>query len=1168
MDAEIRMICALIICFRTRDLQMAEGAPSLWPGPPTSGNSTPLPPNIPESPTDSFPDLITDEGATSTTGNSPNRSRAGTLPSRYNPSTISTNLSASAFGSKLSRTSPTQTPFKTLPNAIGTGRDPSKSAAGSSTAMDTILRLRSGSLGVGRQGPSSISGGPLSPFGSGIFAQNWAGRNRASTLHSVSNAPGPSDPSSPTQSAFSREGPGEGDVKTLDYLGLAETPKIHPAILSQGMGNIGMSSAQAPIASRSALNALENASRFRSYSVNATEKYAAEEENYDDGDYSNQYSTAMSGAMTPAQAAILAADLQYQIAQHNLEVQAFANQAASRPRAKTSSLAQHNPSESIRNYLASPSRIADSFVPADLRIPGAREMELQGLPEALRAMQLNGLGSQSVAYQPMGGVSENIYGPATRSIWLGNVPASTTNTSLSSFFSSFGPIESARVLTQKGCGFVNFQNIQDAMNARALMNGKELFPGQGPVRIGYAKAPSSGASGRTPDYGLISPADPEVNRAEPRFGPQSNGLTGVHQSSDSYPLARDASSALSPLIVPQLQDIVGSILEMVGEFGATEEEQKMASQMIDSTLSNAAYQPEILNIEEPSHNRIYDAPKLRDIRKRIDNGSCSHAEIEEIARGMLDEISELASDYIGNTVVQKLFEHCSQPTKELMLHEIAPDLAKIGIHKNGTWAAQKIIEVCQTPIQMQMIVDALRPYTVALFSDQFGNYVIQCCLRFGAPYNNFIFEAMLSQLWSIAQGRFGARAMRACLESHKANKNQQRLLASAIALYSPQLASNLNATLLLTWYLDTWSHPRRRQILTSAMSPHLVRLCTDKVAYLTVLKVVNQKNEPAAREALLKDLFFSAENRVLEQILLDQSCGPTLVFKVLTTPFVDENLRAQIIPMVRTVLQKIQAQPTQGYKRLMDEIGMSTRAASQHREQHFASSAHRSSSRDQPRTTNSYGYGNGSMAQPPLDRTLSGNYLTSSSRSQYSPNGPNNNPRNHDQMSLNSVLHQQSGPAQGHAPGNPQQALHYQQALLAQAAQGLAMYSPSGYPNDTSTPPDVGAPSGPRTGRVTLGNGSGYGTPLSSPPPNSGGPSPYGPPPSRSQQFSPHSPYGAGGPGPGQMQGFPKSSIGRGGVGPLQDHHRLPPGPALPSHPLMARGRMPLPQRTQSSQYI
>ena len=48
-------------------------------------------------------------------------------------------------------------------------------------------------------------------------------------------------------------------------------------------------------------------------------------------------------------------------------------------------------------------------------------------------------------------------------------------------------------------------------------------------------------------------------------------------------------------------------------------------------------------------------------------------------------------------MIQKIFESCSDETRLLMLERIAPFLASIGVHKNGTWAAQKIIEHANTP---------------------------------------------------------------------------------------------------------------------------------------------------------------------------------------------------------------------------------------------------------------------------------------------------------------------------------------------------------------------------------------------------------------------------------------------------------------------------------------
>ncbi|KAJ2968600.1 hypothetical protein NQ176_g9099 [Zarea fungicola] len=371
--------------------------------------------------------------------------------------------------------------------------------------------------------------------------------------------------------------------------------------------------------------------------------------------------------------------------------------------------------------------------------------------------------------------------------------------------------------------------------------------------------------------------------------------------------------------------MVTDMLSIIAQFGATDADTTVITKSIQRAIQFTAFADEIPPVREPTHTRVHDAPKLRDIRKRVDNQLLSPAEIENIAVDMLPEIAELASDYLGNTVVQKLFDNCNDELRNAMLAEIAPHMAEIGVHKNGTWAAQKIIDVCKNPDQMNMIVEHIRPYTVQLFLDQYGNYVLQGCLKYGGPYNNFIFETMLSRMWEISQGRYGARAMRACLESHHSTKDQQRMLAAAIALHSVQLATNANGALLLTWFLDTCTFPQRRTVLAPRLVPHLVHLCTHKVAYLTVLKVINQKAEPEARDTILQALFFTPKDRILEAILTDQSCGATLIFKVLTTPFFDESIRAQVVENVKNVLVKIDAQPNQGYKRLMDEVGLSTR---------------------------------------------------------------------------------------------------------------------------------------------------------------------------------------------------------------------------------------------------
>jgi GH24 family phage-related lysozyme (muramidase) len=72
-----------------------------------------------------------------------------------------------------------------------------------------------------------------------------------------------------------------------------------------------------------------------------------------------------------------------------------------------------------------------------------------------------------------------------------------------------------------------------------------------------------------------------------------------------------------------------------------------------------------------------------------------------------------------------------------------------------------------------MICTHIAPFVPLLLLDQFGNYVVQCCLSMGPEKNQYVFDAIVDNCWEIGQGRFGARSVRAILENSIVTKNQQ-----------------------------------------------------------------------------------------------------------------------------------------------------------------------------------------------------------------------------------------------------------------------------------------------------------------------------------------------------------------------------------------------------------
>ncbi|SAM70869.1 related to JSN1-RNA-binding protein (pumilio family) [Ustilago bromivora] len=562
------------------------------------------------------------------------------------------------------------------------------------------------------------------------------------------------------------------------------------------------------------------------------------------------------------------------------------------------------------------------------------------------SMPQSGMGSFAPMTDSFGGAVDvagtEVFGaePAnqepSRALWIGSVPSTTCTEALMSIFSSFGPIESIRVLASKSCAFINFRRLDDAIIARKALNGRELLGTElGPVKIGFAKVQT-----RIPEsyLGSLDPGSPEFQAAmETLASMQASGDGHVSQGAEKYrstlgpdQLSRQhlqvGSQALAPNLSREPSRAPASATTLssgrVGSFpthsssnsivpssdkggvplpaemkprATVSDLQHLLRQLddddpnLESDLARIAqprpqitYLTRIPPVPEPPPCKRFDNNRLKEIRKRLEQPSSTSADADAIARDYLPSIVDLSSDLIGNTLVQKFFERCSEAMKRQMLQLIAPHLATIGVHKNGTWAAQKIIDCTYSDDQKALIVQEIKAYVPPLLLDQFGNYVVQRLIPFGEPHVAVVWEAMVDRCWEIAQGRFGARSMRTCLELPEVSKFHIKQVALAIVLNSVPLATSQNGALLVTWLLDAIALKGRYTLLAPRFAPHLANLCTHKLASQTVLRVIAQKEDVQASRQLLTQLFQRGDGggRLLEEILLDQVHGSQFVTKL------------------------------------------------------------------------------------------------------------------------------------------------------------------------------------------------------------------------------------------------------------------------------------------------
>lgn len=481
----------------------------------------------------------------------------------------------------------------------------------------------------------------------------------------------------------------------------------------------------------------------------------------------------------------------------------------------------------------------------------------------------------------------------TRVVHVSSMPPGTTPALLMQVFGGVGAIE--HVAVQPQGAQLSFEHKEQAQQALLLdAHGQ------------------AGASGVAWPWRVQPVREEDVWPRRPPRGVRVGSSTSVVPSSDKggVPLPED--------LVPK-----PSADEQRQLLGALHYRQGRDPEVVSlASATPRHYEPAIpMPADGGRSSRRMDHAKYRELRKALESHQLTQAETDQAALQQLDVLVDLSRNYIGNTVVQRFFEQCSEATKTTMLEILAPHLASIGTHKNGTWAAQKIIDCARTDAQKKLITEHLQPYVPALLLDQFGNYVVQCVLPFGFPWADFIYDAMVDRCWEIAQGRFGARSMRTCLEHPAVPREHIKRVALAVILHAYPLATNANGALLLVWLIESSQLDGVPALLVPQLVPHMAQLCTHKLASSIVMRLLAQTHDPSVAPRL-RDALFDAPGHVLEDVLLDPVHGALLISRALQTPCLDQGTLQRYSDAVAGLLRSNELVHVPAYRRLAEQVGI------------------------------------------------------------------------------------------------------------------------------------------------------------------------------------------------------------------------------------------------------
>lgn len=303
-----------------------------------------------------------------------------------------------------------------------------------------------------------------------------------------------------------------------------------------------------------------------------------------------------------------------------------------------------------------------------------------------------------------------------KSIWVGNLPLDTDERTLSKIFSSYGGIENIRMVPAKHCAFVNFCRAEQAAAAITELDG-QLKIGDELVKLGYAR------------HAVQQPAAPASALAVPKTNVRRSSTGSISFTTNGIGLPNP--SRMDVMNLPGDASEKGNMESLRNIFGAMDVNgqannrsggsgfhsailtpaPKPPTITVTSSNSNTATHQQQESEEDHTNDYCWEIPELpqpyfgpdltpgriRDYRRHVESLNCKPSEFDLIAMEILPVAVSASTDPVGNVLVQKLIERGSDDLKSMIISELEPYMASIGVHKNGTWVVQKLINWCTLP---------------------------------------------------------------------------------------------------------------------------------------------------------------------------------------------------------------------------------------------------------------------------------------------------------------------------------------------------------------------------------------------------------------------------------------------------------------------------------------
>jgi len=208
---------------------------------------------------------------------------------------------------------------------------------------------------------------------------------------------------------------------------------------------------------------------------------------------------------------------------------------------------------------------------------------------------------------------------------------------------------------------------------------------------------------------------------------------------------------------------------------------------------------------------------------------------------MKNHVDELMMDNFGHYAIEALFSQCTDEQRLHLVQSLAPHIATVACHKQGSFSIQAMMDTLRTQTQINLLVEALSKHVMQIILNCSGHYVILRFLsKFGYPYTRFVHRALVSHCYEFSTDHYGLRVMKAAVDAGP--QSQLTNVFQCIVKHTNTLVENQYGNYIVQHLLDVCP-PSITNTIKEKMQSKYVRYSKQKFSSNVVEKCLRQSDK-------------------------------------------------------------------------------------------------------------------------------------------------------------------------------------------------------------------------------------------------------------------------------------------------------------------------------------